>query len=460
MLTPIEHPLEPLGNQIREAITRLEPRTQRTYTPSLAVLAKSSGVFHWTPDGRQLFDFTSGVLVANLGHNPTPWFERFCRYMNWPDRSANGAGANGFFEAVPLTSYNAITTIEGEASSRLVACLRSRPGGRRLEQVLWAASGSEAVQKALWAALARDRSRDIILATRYGFHGKKGLAGATTGCETDPERDPRVRFVAFPREECCDVSRRQEPFDPLPYRRELESLWQQSGRRINVLITEPYLGGGGSYHPHPAYLKMLEEFCREHDIVLVLDEVQSNFGRTGRMFAFEAYGIEPDVVVLGKGLANGVPGAAAVGPAALFGCLDYGEGSDTYSGNALVCAAVLATLDCFQDGRVLENCRRLSPRIEAGLLDLKRFPFVKYVRGEPGGMVWGVEFADFRDRTASEWANAFVLACYRGDGRQGVHLLGPLAKKVVRIAPPLVITDEQADHALRIMSRAAESLLQ
>src|SRR5205085_4892458 len=104
--------------------------------------------------------------------------------------------------------YNAVTAVETEASRRLVALLQDRPGGRRLEQVMWAASGSEAIQKALWAALAHDRTREMIVATRYGFHGKKGLAGAVTGCETDHDRDPRVRCISFPMEECVDVSRR------------------------------------------------------------------------------------------------------------------------------------------------------------------------------------------------------------------------------------------------------------
>src|SRR5213076_2164773 len=134
----------------------------------------------------------------------------------------------------PLTAYNAITPIEAQASKRLADLLQSRPGGKRLEQVFWAASGSEAIQKALWAALARDRTRDMILATRHGFHGKKGLAGAVTGCETDHDRDPRVRFISFPREECLDVSRRNQPFEPDVYRRELEALRQQFGRRLGV----------------------------------------------------------------------------------------------------------------------------------------------------------------------------------------------------------------------------------
>src|SRR5207248_9669298 len=169
------------------------------------------------------------------------------------------------FTALPLNAYNAITPIETQASKRLADLLLSRPGGKRLQQVLWAASGSEAIQKALWAALARDRTREMIIATRFGFHGKKGLAGAVTGCETDHDRDPRVRFISFPQEECIDVSRRGAAFDATAYRKELEALHHQFGRRLGVLITEPYLGGGGSFHPPKEYLQLLQTFCRDHD---------------------------------------------------------------------------------------------------------------------------------------------------------------------------------------------------
>src|SRR5207248_7489033 len=117
-------------------------------------------------------------------------------------------------------------------------------------------------------------------------------------------------------------------------------------------------------------------------MVFILDEVQSNFGRTGELFAYETYGIEPDVVVLGKGLGNGVPVAAAVGPAGLFGSLDYGEGSDTWSANPLCCAAVLATLDEFAAADVLAATRRSSAVIEKGLVRLKELPFIAPVRGE------------------------------------------------------------------------------
>jgi 4-aminobutyrate aminotransferase/(S)-3-amino-2-methylpropionate transaminase len=458
MTEPIHHPHESSSNAIRDRLARHEPRALRTYTPTQAVLARSAGVFHWTPEGRRLFDLTSGVLVANLGHNPQAWMRRFVQHMNWPAGALTGVGKDvggDYFPALPMTAYNAITPVEIDATQRLIEVLQDRPGGRRLQQVLWAASGSEAIQKALWASLARDRTRDVIVATRHGFHGKKGLAGAVTGCETDHDRDPRVRFISFPMAECADVSQRGQAFDPTTYRRELDALLHQFGRRLSVLITEPYLGGGGSYHPPAAYLQMLQAFCREHDLVFILDEVQSNFGRTGDLFAYETYGLEPDIVVLGKGLGNGVPVAAAVGRADVLASLDYGEGSDTWSANPLCCAAVLATLEEFATDDVLARSRRSSAIIEEGLVRLKELPFVARVRGEKGGMVWGVEFRDHAGRKAAEWANAAVLACYQGDGANGdgIHLMGPLARKVLRIAPPLTITEAQASEVMELMAR-------
>lgn len=457
MTSPLHHPQEVTSNNARDLVARFEPRALRTYTPSQAVLARSAGIYHWTPEGRRLYDFTSGVLVANLGHNPGPWMQRFTEYMGWKAAMGPGKAApEGYFAALPLTAYNAVTEVETEASRRLADVLQKRPGGKRLEQVLWAASGSEAIQKALWASLARDRTRDMIIATRYGFHGKKGIANAVTGSETDRERDPRVRFISFPMSECADVSQRGRPFDPAPYRRELEALKHQFGPRLTALITEPYLGGGGSYHPPKEYLQLLQAFCRANDLIFILDEVQSNFGRTGDLFAYETYGLEPDIVVLGKGLGNGVPVAAAVGQADLFAALDYGEGSDTWSANPLCCAAVLATLDEFAARDVIAPCRESSAIIEEGLVRLKGMPFIANVRGEKGGMVWGVEFRDHAGRSAADWANAAVLACYRGDPGargDGIHLLGPLSKKVVRIAPPLVITRQEAGEAMALMTR-------
>lgn len=326
-----------------------------------------------------------------------------------------------------------------------------------MEQVMWAASGSEAIQKAIWAAMKRHNGRDQILATRHGFHGKKGLAGAITGSEHDSERDPRVRFLSFPMEECGSVQRRREPLDLGPYRRELQQAADDLGGRICCLVTEPYLGGGGSFHPQPEYLQLLQEFCREHDIVFILDEIQANFGRTGPMYAFTHYGLTPDVVCLGKGLANGVPVSAAVGSDDALGTMGFGAGSDTWSANPLASAAVLATLDEFESGDALANGQALSEVIEQGLLALMETGLVARVRGE--GCVWGVECQAHGAMSAEEVANHCVRACYLGNEQgEAIHLLGPLAGKVLRVSPPLTMDLDEARQYLDVMRGIFQSL--
>lgn len=450
---------EPASNAVRADIEQDEPKGLRTYTPSQLVIARSAGLYHWTPDGRKLADFTSGVLVTNLGHTPTRWLRRFRDYLGWTDAAL--ATDEDFVPSPPLTAYNAISTLEHDANRRLLASLRQTSRGSKMEQVMWAASGSEAVQKALWASLHFQPAKDIILATRDGFHGKKGLAGAVTGNEDSPDRDPRVRFISFPKQECRDESVRWEKIDLAPYRAELESLRQEYAGRINCLITEPYLGGGGSYHPHPDYLALLTEFCRENDIVFILDEVQANFGRTGSMYAFETYQITPDIVVLGKGMGNGVPVNAAVGRRDVLSSLSFGGASDTWSAHPLGCAALLATLETFDDERVMEHAQSVAPILEGGLRKLKSLPIVAAVRGE--GFVWGVEMGGTASVNADDVANAVVRAAYLGDKEgNAIHLLGPLAGKVIRISPPLTMTSTEAEHWMgvfyRIVADVAERL--
>lgn len=451
---------EPASEAARRELAQAEPRALRTYTPTLAVIERSAGCYHYTPEGTKLADFTSGVLVANLGHNPTRWWRRVYEYLGHTSAllgDHGDASPNDFFSAAPLTAYNAVTPLEVEACRRLAANLQSHPGGRRLEQVVWSASGSEGVIKALRTALAQDPARQTILATRFGFHGKKGLAGAVTGSERDAERDPRVRFINFPREECYSLEKRREPLDLAPYIAELQQLYAELGDQICCLITEPYLGGGGSYHPQKEYLQLLQQFCRDHDAIFILDEVQSNFGRTGSLFAFADYGIEPDMIVLGKGIGNGIPVDAVVGRAELFEKLNYGEASDTWSGHPLGCAAVLATLDEFEQTNVLAHGRQLSQVFEQGLQRLTETAAVAAIRGE--GNVWGIQCAALPGRTSNEVACQIVRACYDGDAEgRAIHLLGPLSGDVIRVAPPLVMPLDEAKECLDAMFAIVESL--
>lgn len=455
MTQPIAFPGEDRSNAARETITSREPIALRTWTPSQAVIAKSAGTFHYTSEGRRLYDYSSGVLVANLGHNPKSWTKRFFQYMGWTPEAFEGG--EGYLEAAPLTAYNAISEVETQAVQRLIRSVQATSFGKRLDAVMWSASGSEAVIKALWACLARDPSRDIIIATRFGFHGKKGLAGAVTGSEKDAHRDPRVRFISFPMKEVEDCSQYGQPIDLASYEAELQALKAEFGKRLCCLITEPYLGGGGSFHPPAEYLQMLVRFCRENDILFILDEVQANFGRTGKMYAFEKYGIEPDFVTLGKGLGNGVAVSGVVGRSDVMAALKYGEASDTWSGNPIACASVLATLDEFESHDVLGHAARLTGVFFEGLAELKKIGLVKFVRGE--GMVFGIECADFAGRPASEVAGAIVKACYIGlPGRGGIHFLGPLAGKVLRVSPPLTMTLDEARDSLDLLQTICRNL--
>src|SRR5947208_6816466 len=115
MTAPIHHTGEQTSNADRDAAARFEPKSLRTFTPSQAVLASSAGVFHWTPEGRRLYDFSSGVLVANLGHNPVAWMQRFMKHMGWPSTPLPANNGTGFFSALPMTAYNAVTGLEIEA---------------------------------------------------------------------------------------------------------------------------------------------------------------------------------------------------------------------------------------------------------------------------------------------------------------------------------------------------------
>lgn len=411
----IDHPGEPRGNAIRALFNAHVGRGQSTRTPTQVVVERAQGVHLWTADGRRLVDFASGVLVGNLGHAHPRFEARLAAYRG----------------ALPRNTYNMVTRVQAEASRRLVESMASP----RLRKTLWAASGSEGIQKALWCALHRHPDRPVMLATRAGFHGKKGLANDVSG---ERSANPDVRFLPFPG---------RDDLDEAGLAAALDAVWAADAGRIALLVTEPYLGAAGSFHPPVWYHPALEAWCRARDVAFIFDEVQSCFGRTGEMYAFQTCGVDPDLVVLGKGLANGEPAAALVGREDLIDALDYGEASDTFSGCPGACAAVCAALDVFAEEEILAHAKAMAAPLREGLEALRaRFPFVTALRGE--GFVHGVEIAD------ADTANRCVLEAYRGDGARGVHLLGPLAGRVLRVSPPLVITRAELAEALGLLTLA------
>jgi 4-aminobutyrate aminotransferase-like enzyme len=415
----IEHPGEDMANVVRKAHDKYIGRGLSTYTPTQAVIEKAKGVYLWTLDGRRLIDFASGVLVTNLGHAHKGFMKSWKEHLG----------------KEPLSAYNMLSMTVVEASMRLVTSMKSE----RLTKCLWAASGAEGIQKAMWCALTRYPERPIMLATRKGYHGKKGLANDVTG---DTSSNPNVRWITFP-----TAPEHDETFVTA----ELDALHAEHPGQIALLITEPYLGAAGSYHPPVWYLPAIQRWCNAHDIPFLLDEVQSCFGRTGAMYAFQKYGVDPDMVILGKGLANGEPASAIVGRADLIDALDYGQGSDTFSATPSACAAVCATLDVFKEEKIVQHAAKMAKKMEKRLHQLKnKFPIIEDVRGE--GLVYGLEFRD------ADLANQAVLAAYEGIGKRGVHFLGPLAKKVLRVSPPLIITPDELDDATELITKAWSQL--
>jgi len=404
---------EPKSNALRLLVDQYVGQGQSTWTPTQVVISRAKGRCLWTVEGQRLIDFTSGVLVSNIGYAHRGFEKRLAKYA----------------KGLPRNPYNMVTEVQVEASRRLVKSMKGNP---QAQQTLWAASGSEGIQKAMWACLHHAPERNIMVATRGGFHGKKGLAADVSG-ETGP--NPNVRFISFPM-----GGGEPESF----YRAELDAIWNESPGKVALLITEPYLGAKGSFHPPKWYHALLEQWCREHDIPFIFDEVQACFGRTGNMYAWQSYGVQPDLVVLGKGVASGVPAAVVVGRSDLIGSLHYGEASDTFSASTEACAAVCATLDVFEDEKVVAHARRAAKWLRKGLDALqKKFPFILEVRGE--GLVYGVDMVD------AATADACVVEAYRAKSKRGVHFLGPLASKVLRVSPPLTITRDEVDEAVELL---------
>ena len=214
---------------------------------------------------------------------------------------------------------------------------------------------------------------------------------------------------------------------------------------VAAVFVEPMLGEGGYVVPPDAFLVGLRELCSEHDIVLVFDEIQTGVGRTGRMWAAEHSGVQPDVLLAGKGLASGMPLGAIVAKASL---MRWGRGShgSTYGGNPVACAAALATLDLVEGG-LAENARVVGARMLEALEDMRaRAPRIADVRGR--GLFIGVELGDdpSTGRTAAQVVDDTVQAAFR----RGLLLLG-CGEGVIRLCPPLVLDEQDAHTGLALI---------
>jgi len=217
---------------------------------------------------------------------------------------------------------------------------------------------------------------------------------------------------------------------------------------VAAILVEPIQGEGGYVVPPDVFLQRLRDVTRQHGMLLVVDEVQSGMGRTGRMFAIEHAGVEPDVVTMAKGIASGMPLGVATAPSSIMSW-PPGTHASTFGGNPVACAASLATIRLLRE-HLMRNAEEVGAHMMSGAQALKeKHPLIGDVRGR--GLMIGIELV--RDRTTKERATSERDAVVREAFTRGLLLLGA-GTNAIRISPPLVLTKAQADTALGILDQA------
>jgi len=426
------------GPRSKALMRRREAAVPRGASHATPIFAESATDARVTDvDGNVFLDLAGGIGVMNVGHSQPTVVDAVTKQVQRFTHTC--------FSVAPYEQY--VTLAE-----RLAAITP----GKFPKKTFLVNGGAEAVENAV--KIARHATgRPGVLVFEDGFHGRTLFALSLTSKVT-PYKAGFGPFAAdvlrVPYAYCyrCPVAR---TFPECRF--ECVSSIEQHFRRyadpksLAAVVVEPVLGEGGFVVPPAGYLTELAALCRKYGMLLIADEVQTGFGRTGRMFACEHDGLEPDLIVVAKSLAAGFPLAAIVGRAELMdGPIEGGLGG-TYVGNPVACASALAVLDLFESGDLLRRAEEIGVRIEARAKEwADRFAFVGDVRRR-GAMV-GIELV--RDRASKEPAKDETQRIVRTACEHGVLLIAAgTFGNVIRFLAPLVITDDQLDEALDVMTK-------
>ncbi|HST56586.1 MAG TPA: aspartate aminotransferase family protein [Solirubrobacteraceae bacterium] len=396
--------------------------------PSIA-WRRAAGVHVEDADGNVFLDFSSSVLVANVGHcHP--------RVVQAIREQADEL----------LHTYNFVNHWRTELGRRLLE-LTAACG---FDRVFIGSTGAEMVELALkLARYASARSGTLVL--DGGYHGKT-LAATALGGRPESlaglgELLPGIVRLPFPSADRPDSPQLERA--ALARLQELERDGTAAG--IGAVLIEAVQGNAGQRSASPAFLQALQAFARRHDAVFVIDEVQSAFGRTGTLFAYEQFGLSPDLVVAGKGLSSSLPLTVMLGRSRVFDAAPARTLSSTHGGNPVVCRAACAVLDVIADARLLENASEVGAALLAGLRDaVAACGLNAEVRGI--GLMIGVELRDEHGEPDSACARAVVHAAIS----RGLLLLAPIGlhKNVIRVSPPLVLSEQQAREGVALLAEA------
>jgi 4-aminobutyrate aminotransferase / (S)-3-amino-2-methylpropionate transaminase / 5-aminovalerate transaminase len=320
--------------------------------------------------------------------------------------------------------------------------------GATPKRTLFLSTGAEAVENAV--KIARSfTGRPAVVAFHHSFHGRTLLALTMTG-KNNPYKQNFGPFVG------------EVYHAPFPYEfhgwtatraiQALEDLFetQVAPSRTAAVIIEPVLGEGGFVPAPPDFLRRLRKLTKDHGIVLIADEIQSGYGRTGKMFAIEHAGIEPDLITVAKSIANGLPLAAVIGASGIMDSPSAGGLGGTFGGNPLACAAALAVLDIIEEEHLLDRAIHIGQRLERAFTEFKRrYSAVGDVRGL--GAMMALEFCDLDGKSGSEAVQRVTQ-----EARSRGLLLMPagIKRNIIRVLTPLVISDQELDTALERLEQA------
>ncbi len=367
------------------------------FAPLPVAFARGAGSWLWDTRDKKYLDALSGVAVCGLGHAHPEIAAAIA------DQAGKLLHTSNWYE-IPL---------QAELAERL--CKKAG-----MDNVFFCNSGAEANEAAIKLARLYGSQKKIlspaIIVTEGSFHGRTLATLSATG-----NRKIQAGF------EPLVTGFNRVPYNDLAAVRAVA----EHNKDVVAILVEPVIGEGGIQIPDPGYLKGLREICDERGWLLMLDEIQTGMCRTGKWFAFEHEGIHPDVLTLAKGLGNGVPIGACLARGAAAQVLKPGTHGSTFSGNPLVCRVGLTVIDILEKGKYEKRAAELGKRILAGLRKaLAGVEGVKEIRGQ--GLMLAVEL----DRPCKE---ILTLALERG------LLVNVTAENVIRLLPPLVLTDAEAD---------------
>jgi 4-aminobutyrate aminotransferase len=406
------------------------------YTPIIA--QRAEGCYVYDQDGTAYLDFTCGIGVTNTGH-------------------CHPAVVEAIRKQAGLLLHGQVNIIYHQPLLDLVGELRQivHPS---LDGFFFSNSGAEAIEGAL--KLARQATgRPNIIVFQGSFHGRTVGTMSLTTSKTIYRAGyqplmPGVFVAPFPyayRFGWDDEATSRWCLDELEF---LLNTQTAPGETAAVLI-EPVMGEGGYVVPPASFLRGLRQVCDQHGILLIADEIQSGFGRTGKWFAQEHFGLAPDIMTVAKGIASGLPLSGVFSRLELMQKWIPGSHGGTYGGNAVACAAGVATIQAMKAEGMVENARARGEQLMTGLRHLQEeFPAIGDVRGL--GVMIGTEFRSEDRKPDKATAKAVAHACL--DRKLMLLTCGPW-DNTIRWIPPLIVKPEQIDEGLRIFRLALEEVL-